>query len=202
MPGTHEFAEVSFTLSDLIVMKYNITTGGFIGAPVSLADGQLLEIDPEADTDKQRGYGAIKRTLSVTIGAKIKLAAGGVDIDAAAIIYGLLTQSSGADPNQVRTADVGAGGSGLPYWSVIGVSPTDDGGVAVVGLKANKLDKVPKWTLDGKANKFNMSEADGYSIPVDTNVNRFFRVKFYQTASDWSAPTNGTQFSAFFSAPA
>ena len=127
MPGTHSFGEVSYTLTDLLVARYDFTAGTY-GTPVALADGQMLKIEHEADNDQLRGYGQKTRLLTVTVGAKITLGQGGVDMAAMVIIAGVSTATSGTAPNRVRSVDFPAGGAGLPYWGVIGVAATDDGG--------------------------------------------------------------------------
>lgn len=200
MTGTSEFGEVSFTLSDLLVAAYNITANTY-GTPVSAALGQTLDIDPEHDTDKLPAYGVTGRLLSVTRGAKIKIGHGGVDVDFLAVTGGVSNYTSNLTPNQRRRTRYPAGGAGLPYFGAIGVTATDDGGIAAVGLQACKLDKFPKFTADGKTNKFNMSESEGYAIPIAISGSLYLMtVRTYETASLWTAPANGTDFLAFFSA--
>jgi hypothetical protein len=194
MPGTHSFGEVSYTLTDLLVARYDFTAGTY-GTPVALADGQMLKIEHEADNDQLRGYGQKTRLLTVTVGAKITLGQGGVDMAAMVIIAGVSTATSGTAPNRVRSVDFPAGGAGLPYWGVIGVAATDDGGYAVVGLQACKLNSQPVFTLDGNENKFNLSETEGYAVPVNSKLTR---IKFYETASTFTAPTSGATFLAHF----
>lgn len=198
MPGTHSFGEISYTLTDLLVARYDFTAGTY-GTPVALADGQMMAVEPEADTDQLRGYGQKTRVLSVPVGAKITLGQGGVDIAALVVIAGVSTQTSGTTPNRVRTVDMTAGGSGLPYFGVIGVAATDDGGYAVIGLQAVKLDAFPKFTISGTENKFNLSETTGYAVPVSSKLQR---IKFFESAAGWTAPASGANFAAFFSTPA
>lgn len=191
---SREFGEVAYTLSNLIVATYNYDANTY-GTPATVADGQMLVSEPEADNDKLRGYGKYTRGLSVVIGAKVRTKFGGVDFSILPIIIGSTNSTSGSDPNFVRTTDIAAGGAGLPYFGVIGTAPTDDGGLAVIGLQAVKLDTVPSWTMDGERNKFNLSEAMGYAFPIS---NRLQRVRTYKTASDFVAPTSGANFLAFF----
>jgi hypothetical protein len=200
MPGTSEFAEVSYTLSDLVVAAYDITANTY-GTPISAAIGQSLEVDAEHDTDKLQGYGVTMRLLSVPRGAKIKLGMGGVDFDFLAAVAGISNYLSNLSPNQQGRSRFPAGGSGLPYFGAIGVSATDDGGLAAIGLQACKLDKYPTWTADGKTNKFNMSEVNGYAVPVAIGGSLYLHtVRRYQQASLWTPPTTGAEFLAFFTA--
>lgn len=179
---------------------YNITANTY-GTPISAAIGQTLEVDPEHDTDKLPGYGVTMRLLSVARGAKIKIGMGGVDVDFLAVTAGVSNYTSNLTPNQRRRTRFPAGGAGLPYFGAIGLTPTDDGGVAAIGLQGCKLDKYPKYTADGKTNKFNMSEIEGYAIPVAiSSVLYLMTVRTYETAALWTAPASGADFLAFFAA--
>lgn len=198
MPGSTEFAEISYTLTDCIVAAYNKTANTY-GVPAALANGQIVEIEAEADNDQLRGYGKKTALLSVAVGAKIKVGAGGVDSNVVAIWSGSTNATSGTTPNQVRTMKFPAGGAGLPYWGIIGTAATDDGGLKIIGLQCCKLDTHPKYTLDGKENKFNVSETDGYAIPIDiSSVSYLMVVKDVETASAWVAPLVGANFLNFF----
>lgn len=195
MPGTSEFGEIAYTLTDLIVAYYD-KINDLYGTPSAMAVGQQLVVDPQSDTDELRSFGVIGELLSVPTHAKLTLDAGGVDFSAFAAITGDNTVTSGSSPNQRRTQDRAAGGQGLPYFGVIGVGATTGGGVAIVGLRCCMLDKKPKYVLDGKANKFNMSSAEGKAIPL---AGKLERLRQYQTASDWTAPATGSDFKNFFS---
>lgn len=198
MPGTFEFAEVSYTLTDCIVAAYNKTANTY-GVPAALASGQIVEIEAEADNDELRGYGKKTAKLSVITGAKIKFGAGGIDSNVMAIVGGITNSTSGTTPNQVRVQKWGAGGAGLPYWGLIGTAATDDGGLKIVGLQCCKLDTFPKFTLDGKENKFNVSETDGSAIPIDiSSVSYLMVTRDVETASGWVAPLVGANFLNFF----
>ena len=200
MPGVFEFGEVNYTLSDLIVAAYNKTANTY-GTPATMASGQTLEVDSEHDTDKLQGYGVTTGLLSVARGAKLKFGGGGVDTDVMALISGISNYTSGLTPNQMRRSRFPAGGAGLPYFGCIGVGPTDDGGILAVGLQACKLDKFPPFKFDGKTNKFNMWECDGYAMPILISGSYFLHcARYYETASQWVAPTTGANFLAFFTA--
>ena len=69
----------------------------------------------------------------------------------------------------------------------------------IVGLQCCKLDTYPKFTLDGNENKFNLSETDGYAVPVDiSSVSYLMVTKDVETASGWVAPLVGANFLNFF----
>lgn len=195
------FAEVSYTLSKLAVAAYNITLNTY-GTPANLSLGQNMELEFEADNDKLPSYGRNVRLLSVIKGGTLKIGQGGIDFAGLAAICGITVTQSGTTPNQARKAVFGAGGAGLPYFGAIGESPTDDGGIEVVGLQCCKLDKFPKRTYDGKTNKFNMTETDGSFVPVDiATIPVSMVIRTYEAASLWTTPTTGAGFLAFFASP-
>lgn len=188
------FGEVSYTLKNLLVAPYNIVANTY-GTPVSVADGQMLVSEPEADTDKMRGYGVYSRGLAVPIGAALTFKAGGLDIEALKIVAGATVSTTGTTPNQVKKLTLPAGGAGLPYFGVLGVSATDDGGVAVIGLQAVKLDTVPRYEANGEENKFNVWETAGYAFPQGGILET---IKLYETAAGFDAPGTGAEFLAWF----
>jgi hypothetical protein len=188
------FGELAYTLTDLVIAAYNPTTDTF-GTPETVDDGQMFVAEPEADTDKLRGYGQYTAGLAVPIGSKITFKSGGLDFSALAIIAKALVSESGASGNRVRTTKLPAGGAGLGYFGAIGVAATDDGGVLVVGHYKVKLDTTPKVELNGETNKFIVWETAGYSFPVGG----FLEVmKNYEAAGDWVKPATGVAFKNFF----
>jgi hypothetical protein len=190
-----EFAEVSYTLTNLIVCRFNITTGDCEGPVVSVDNGQVFVNEPEADVDKMRGYGRYTRGIAVPIGAKITFKAGGLDISGLSVIAGISAGSSGSTPNRRRRMTRAAAGKSLPYFSILGVSATDDDGIAVCGLKAVKLDTQPKYEANGESNKFNVWETAGYSFPQDGILDFF---EFYESESDWTAPADAAALNTWF----
>lgn len=194
MTGTPEFGELSYTLIDLLISEYN--ADGTNEIPISVANGQMYVSEPEHDTDKLRGYGQYTEGLSVPVGSKVSLKMGGIDYSVLAAMGAVTISGSGTTPNQVNTIDAPAGGAGLGYFSVIGKVAATNGAIAVIGHRKIMLDVIPKLTADGEANKFNISEAAGYSFPVS---NKLFRIKTYETASGFITPTTGANFAAWFS---
>jgi hypothetical protein len=198
MPGSPEFAEISYVLTDCIVAAYNKFANTY-STPAALANGQKVVIEAEADNDKLRGYGAYTAGLSVITGAKVVMGYGGVDVSIMTIIAGVSDSSSGSTPNRVRRNLWAAGGAGLPYFGLIGTAATDDGGLLVVGCQAVKLNTFPTYTLDGSENKFNINETDGYAFPVAISGTSYVMVaRLIETASTWVAPTTGGAFLSFF----
>jgi hypothetical protein len=200
MPGTHDFGEVAYTLTDLLVAAYDPVADTY-STPISVADGQMLTSEPESDNDKMRGYGKITRLLSVPIGTKISIKAGGLDYDALAAIAGVTNVVSGTVGSYIRRSLFPAGGRGLPYFGVIGVAATDDEGVAVIGHRMVKLDVLPKIDFNGETNKFIVYETAGYSA-IPSAYTDLFVMKTYEDSTDFTAPTTGGNFKTWFAAEA
>lgn len=203
MPGVSEFGEIIYVLGDLLVAKRD-DANDLYETPISLAIGQSLMVEPETDSDDLRSYGTKAEGLRIPIGSKITLSGGALDRDAFYAIAGFAGNSSGTTPNQVVTVDAKGGIDGaMPYFGVIGVGVTTSGGKVAVGLQKCKLDNQPKFSLDGSQNKFVIQEIEGYGfVYTRSSIQMNIRAKFYETDTDWTAPANGTDFKAFFTAPA
>lgn len=198
MAGTRENNEVLYTLSNVIVAAYDKVADTY-STPAELAGGQLVTLEPEADNDQLRAWGYVDELLSVVIGAKLTVGFGGVDRSVLAILSGVSNATSGSGSTEHATTAYTAGGAGLPYFGLIGVGPTTDGGVAVIGVQCAKLNQHPTFTLDGKENKFMLNEVEGMAIPIlISSVPRLMTVKAIRTAAAWVAPTSGANFKAFF----
>lgn len=196
--GQREFAELNYTLSGLMVAQYLIRSNTY-GPPSAISDGQMVEVEFEADNDKLPAWGAYGALLSVIKGAKLKFGAGGVDADVLHAIGGMTNVTSGAAGSRRRKSRLAAGGAGMNYFGMIGAGPTDDGGLIAIGLQACKLNTFPKWTFDGKTNKFNMSETEGYAIPRTVGSSFIVpTIEFWEDAPDFVWPTNAATFLAFF----
>ena len=190
-----EFGELNYTLTGLAVAKRN--ADGTFDTPIYIENGQMYSSEPEHETDKLSGYGQYTEGLSVPKGTKLSLKMGGIEYDVlAAMGVVTISASSGATPHRTKTIDWGAGGEGVGYFGVIGTSAAKGGGIVAIGHQKVMLEEGISVTADGESNKFNISEASAYSFPVN---NRLFRGKTYETAADFTMPTNGTDFANFFS---
>lgn len=193
----HEFAEVSFSLKEILLMRYNINAGTYSGTVVSMDSDQMLSIETEADTDDLYDSGVATRGLTVVKRATFTLGAGGYDVGALSIVTGSASSTSGTTPAQIATMAHTLGGSGLPYFGMIGAAPTDDGGILTVGLKICKLNAVPGVEWDGKESKFSTSEIEGRAFGDSTSL-KYFWIRRFETASDWNLlrPTTAATFLA------
>lgn len=202
MPGTAEFGEVFFVLGDLLVAKYDVDNDLY-ETPIALTHGQQLMIEPQHDTDQLRSYGTIAELLSIATSANITLSGGALDRDAFYSISDFSGYSSGLTPNRVVTIDAHAGlDASMPYFGAIGLGVTNGGGRIAVGLQKCKLNSQPQFSLNGQTNEFVIQEIEGVAAPVTrSSIQMLSRAKIYETASDWTAPTDGTEFKAFFTSP-
>lgn len=202
MPGTFEFGEKIYTLTDIFASRYDIT-GNTYNVVQTCAAAQQIKVEAEADNDKLSGSGAYLALLSVIRGAKVNFGQGAIDRSVFTEITGASNATSNSAPSQIARMRLQAGGSGLPYFGIIGTGPTDDGGLFAVGLQCVKLDTFPAFTLDGKTNKFNMAETGGYAVAVlVSGSNDLIHTKVYQLASSFVAPASAANFLAFFTGTA
>jgi len=183
-----------FTLQAIQIASYDISADTY-GTPYDLDADQILDFDPQADTDQMRDSGMITRLLSVMTHANFTITQGGLDFLALGTLTNGVSGQSYWEPE--------AGKTGLKYFGVLGVASLDNDGVVVGGLRACKLDTAPMVKFDGQSNKFSVSDMKGKAIAVATSsVNRIFRFKRYASASAWEAvkPTDGTTFGAWLKA--
>ncbi len=155
------YGEVVFSLVQMRLASYNIVTDTF-GTAVELPEAQTLEFSFETDTDAIKAGGYLQHLLAVTTHATLKLSSAGVPFEALAILSGASNNSSGTPPNRTRRLNVGAGGSGLPYFGVVGKLVGEQGDDLHVGLPVCKLDGVPSWKAE--QNKFVIASAEGRAI--------------------------------------
>lgn len=164
----HEFGEVAFTLTELVVATYDITADT-VGSAVPIEDGQTLEITPMGDTDELKAYGAIKHILSIPTHAEFKAGHGAVSRSVLEVISGFADTQTGTTPSRLYHQNMSVGGV-LPYFAIAGRALVEGGGSLAVGLKTCMLDKLPSWSFDGKANKFVLSEFSGRAIASGGNT--------------------------------
>jgi hypothetical protein len=175
-----EFADVVYTLTNLVVarLKADLT---YDVVSRALGLGNQLSFSVKADNDQLRSYGMVARLLTILTNAEGMLSAGAVEADVLWILTGHNTTSSGSAPNRVGTVDVLAGGSGLPYFGVVGAFASEDGANALIGLRRAMLDTFPEWTVE--ENKFRVAETKFTAIPIDTTSRKLHRIKRNETAA-------------------
>lgn len=183
-----------YSLYEVIVSKTNSDASSYED-PIALYKDQLMTVTPIHDTDQQRDSGAITSTLSVQTHGELTLQAGGVPFDAAIMMMGANSSTSGA----VVTIDPETGIT-RPYWGAIGVAPTEDDRYLAVGLYKCQLQADPVINFDGTTNAWITNEMSALAL-AKASVRRFQRFKIYDTLSDWieDKPADGTEVLAWFS---
>jgi len=191
--------ETPYTLTNLIVSAYDISDDSYSDTILELPDGMMMVAEPESDNDKMKAYGRYTRGLSVPLGSKVNFKSGGVHFASLEALANASSATAGVAPNQVITVDVPAGGQGMGYFGVLSVSAVDDGSLFVMGHKQVMLNTPPKIEQDGENNKFMNWESEGYSFPFDISSSPFlYRIKRFETPSDFTVPVDGAGFLAFF----
>jgi len=183
-----------FTLQSILIASFDITADTY-GSPYDLDADQILEFDPQSDTDMMRDSGSVTRLLTVMTHANFTITQGGIDFLALGVMTNGVSGQSYFEPE--------AGKTGLRYFGVLGVASLDNDGVIVGGLRACKLDTPPMMKFDGQANKFAVSDMKGKSIAVTaSSVNRIYRFRRYASLAAWEAakPTDGTTFGTWLKA--
>jgi len=148
-----------YTLTDLRVARWDGTT---YGTPVSLAEGQTLEFEPQADTDQKKSYGLITRLLSVFTSVNITIGVGLIQANAWWVMIRLAVSETGDSGDKIQSLGVDGGGAGLPYFGVVGNFASDDAGDVAIGIPRVKLDAPP--SLASEQNQFILPESSAVGI--------------------------------------
>lgn len=148
-----------YTITGIRVARWD---GSNYGAPVSLAEGQTLQFEPQADTDEKKSYGLITRLLTVFTHVNLNLGVGLIQANALWVMTGLAQSVSGSGATATQRLGFDAGGAGLPYFGVVGNFASDDQGDVVMGIPLCKLDAIPSLSSD--QNQFILPESAGRGI--------------------------------------
>lgn len=186
---TVEATQVAFTLTAMSVAALDVSNWTY-GTPVSLEYGQSLGFEPQHDTDQLKAYGKIVQMLSVLTHITGTLSQGLIDYPAYAVMVGQSQTSSGTPPNVHKILDAVAGGSGMPYFGLVGKLATLQNGDLHIGFPMCKLEKMPGFTVE--QNKFVLPSTNIVMVTPAT-ASKPFRMKTHETAT--SVYTN---FNTFF----
>lgn len=155
-----------YTLTDLRVARWD---GTAYGTPVSLAEGQTLEFEPQADTDEKKSYGLVTRLLTVFTHVNVTIGIGLIQANAWWVMVGVSVSETGASGDKVQSLGVDGGGAGLPYFGVVGNFASDDAGDVVIGIPRVKLDAPP--SLASEQNQFILPESSAKGIANLSSAN-------------------------------
>lgn len=168
-----------YTLTDLRVARWDGTQYGTV---VSLAEGQTLEFEPQADTDQKKSYGLMTRLLSVFTHININIGLGLIQANAWWVMVGVEQSETGNSGDKTQSLGVDGGGAGLPYFGVVGNFASDDAGDVVIGIPRVKLDAPP--ALSSEQNQFILPESSAVGIAntLSTNPKRILWIDQNQQA--------------------
>jgi hypothetical protein len=176
-----------YTITDLRVARWDGTEYGTV---VALAEGQTLQFEPQADTDEKKSYGLIRRLLTVLTHVNFNIGVGLVQANAIWVMAGVTQSVSGSGDSLTQRLRFDAGGSGLPYFGVVGNFASDDLGDVIMGIPLCKLDAPP--SLSSEQNQFILPESSGKGIAnsLCTNTRACLYIdqnKVAQTISDFNS---------------
>ncbi len=175
-----EYGEVAFTLMDIKVAA--LASDNTYGTPVSLGYGQSLEFSAQADSDMIKAYGMGVELLRVITHATGTLSQGQLDFAGYAILIGngFDKNDFGTTPAQYSQVDIQVGGSGLPYFGLVGKLAGVVGADLHVGFSKSMLDTMPSFTVE--QNKFVLPSAAMTMITPDVTNRLLLSYETHETA--------------------
>jgi hypothetical protein len=187
------YGETVFTLTNLIVAAWD---GANYGAPVTVGHRQKMNIEPQFDTDTIKAGGMMRAALSVATHNTFTLEYAKLQSTVLAVIAGETPSTSGVTPSQKTAFGLVGGGAGMPYFGVIGVFASEDGGNILVGLPLCKLDKYPAMGND--QNQFAVYSVSGTGIANEVSSAPSQLVFFEQNETAATAPADAAAVDTFF----
>lgn len=167
------FGDKPFGLADIKL----VPIGG--GTAVDLPSAQRLSFTERTVNGELRGDDSLVAVVAVSDAVEFELEAGGISLEAYALMTGRTVATSGTTPNQTKTL-TGEGGQHYPYFRVygksIGDASTDD---VHVLLHKCKLTELSGEFADGE---FFVTSCQG--IAVDDGSNGIFDIVANETAAD------------------
>ncbi len=163
--------EKPFGLNDLKVTDLPATT------QQDLPQAMTLEFTPRFQTGELLGDDSMAAVVSRLIALDWSLSAGGLDLDAAAIMLGYTVASSGSTPNQQDTLDLDA--DCMPYFQIYGKALGDDckDDLHALIYKA----KVTSWSGKLENGAFLITECSG--VAIDDGSHGVIRLIQHETAA-------------------
>lgn len=126
---------------------------------------QKLKITPKMKSGELSGDDSIASVVSYVVSAEWELEAGGIDLDALAIITGKSVTLAGTTPNQTATWKLSAGDN-MPYFKIYGKSIGD--GLDDIHAKLAKC-KCTELEGEFKEGEFYATSCKGIAVDDGTN---------------------------------
>ncbi len=148
------------------------------GTAVALPVDRVLKFKETVQSGTLRGGDKIASVVSIADAAEFELEAGGISLEAYALMTGRTVTTSGTTPNQTTTL-VGDAQKAFPYFKIIGRALGD--GVDDIRVTLYKCKLTDGLSGDFQDGQFFMSATKG--IAVDDDVNGVFEFVQRETAA-------------------
>jgi len=113
------------------------------GSPVDLPAAQTLTWKPRFRSGELSGDDALQSVVAFVDAYEWSLGAGGISLEALAVLVGNTVSSSGTTPNQVKTLNIAAGDN-MPYFKIygkaLGENTNDDIHVKIYKAKLTSME--------------------------------------------------------------
>lgn len=174
-------------MPDVAAVWYNCTNmkvapllaNGTYGGPVALDIGSEMQFAFENDTDELFSYGMVVERLSITVRVTGQFMQGSLDSVALWVMTGVNTVSSGSQPNRIADSEILAGGSGLPYFGLMGEFAATNGANGWAFLRKIQLETIPEYKIE--RNKFRISEVKFAGMAKDTSGRKLVKIRQNET---------------------
>lgn len=153
------FGNKPFGLRDIKVTNIGGTT------QKDLPAAQKLKITPKMKSGELEGDDALVSVVAFIMSAEWELEAGGIDLDALAIITGRTLTTAGTTPNQTNTLKLSAGDV-MPYFKVYGKSMGDSTDDIHAKMSKCKCTELEGEFSDGE---FYITSCKGVAVDDGTN---------------------------------
>ncbi len=170
------FGDLPFGLREVRLKPYN--ADGTLGAAVALPNIQTFSFEDKSSFEKLEGDDTI-----VAIGEKDSttswdLEAGGISLEAYAVLSGVSVVTAGVTPNQTKTITKNKD-TKLPYFLVEGRAISESGGDIEIRVFKCKASSMPKGELKG--GQFYITKCSGDAVPDSTG--KVWEMKQKETAA-------------------
>lgn len=168
------YGDKPFGLRDLKVTNIGGTT------QVDLPAGLTLSFKERLTSGELRGDDATVSVIGITDAVEWSIEAGGISLEALAIMTGRTNTSSGTTPNRTLTMAANAGDN-MPYFKIYGKS-VGDNATDDIHVKLNKCKLTEGIEGEFKDGEFFMTKCSG--IAIDPGAGSIYDIVQNETASN------------------
>lgn len=174
----------TYTLVDLKVAP---VTGDTPGTLVDIPGIQSCEVTISNEAVELRGDNRLMSVVDQGNGASFSLAAGGLDLEALAVILGGATADEGTTPDIVRTWTLKADDA-RPYFTIVGVQPDDGSNGHDLHVIVWKAKATGDFTLGMADQEFTVPSIEGSAVGRSDNGDLISLVQ-HETATAAEIPS-------------